>query len=215
MTDEKGEELLHFEPAEIIIKEGQAGEKMYVIQKGSVRISKVVLGKEIDLAVLKQGEFFGEMGILNSRPRTATAIAVDSVTVLALDWTNFTARVKEYSAVALHMIRTLARRLDETLAIVERLQKPSKLAVIYALTDEFEAQGAFEECVESLSLTIDIKELEAKTNHPIDAIEDTFRKLEELGLSSPRGHELYIPSTQSIWQYLRNLERIQDFNESG
>ena len=213
MTDEAGEEILHFEPGAIIIKEGQTSDKMYVIQKGSVRISKVVLGAELDLALLTHGEFFGEMGILNSRPRTATAIAVDSVTVLALDWNNFTSKVKEYSAVALHMIRTLARRLDETLAIVERLQTPSKLSVIYALTDEFDAQGAFEECDVSLSLSIDIKELEAKTNHSIDAIEASFRKLEELGLLSARGQVLYIPSTQSIWQHLRNLERIQDFNE--
>jgi len=215
MSYDEGEEILHFEPGATIIEEGQRSDKMYVVQKGSVRISKIVLGSNLELAVLTQGEFFGEMGILNSRPRTATAVAVDSVTVLALDWSNFADRITDYSAVALHMIRTLARRLDETLAIVERLQTPSKLSIMYALTDELDLLGAYEECDISLNLTLDIKKLEAKTNQSIEAIESSIRKLEELSLLSPRGQVLYIPSTQSIWQYLRNIEGIEDFGEQA
>ncbi|CAG0961310.1 partial Cyclic AMP receptor protein, partial [Anaerolineae bacterium] len=59
---------------EVLFREGDAGDRMYVIQSGAVRISKTVKGEEKTLAILGPGEFFGEMAILNAKPRTATAI---------------------------------------------------------------------------------------------------------------------------------------------
>ena len=48
---------------------------MFIIQEGAVRITKVVDGREVILAVLKKGDMFGEMALLENKPRSASAIA--------------------------------------------------------------------------------------------------------------------------------------------
>src|SRR4051812_46571866 len=62
-----------FPPGTILFKEGDTGKEMYVIQSGKVRISKTVRDVEKTLVELPAGEFFGEMSILNDKPRSATA----------------------------------------------------------------------------------------------------------------------------------------------
>ena len=56
-----------------LFQEGDRGEEMYIIQSGKVKISKRIRGVEKTLATLEKGEFFGEMAILNDKPRSATA----------------------------------------------------------------------------------------------------------------------------------------------
>ena len=58
-----------------IFLEGEVGDLMYIIQEGSVRISKLIDGKPHILAVLGKGDFFGEMAIVTRVKRTATATA--------------------------------------------------------------------------------------------------------------------------------------------
>ncbi len=65
-----------FRSGEVIFKEGDAGTKFYMILKGEVRISKFIknLGEEA-LTILKEGEYFGEMALIDNYPRSAHAIA--------------------------------------------------------------------------------------------------------------------------------------------
>lgn len=70
------ERILHkrtYKPDEVIFREGDPGVGMYIIEQGHVNI---ILGKEEKLlAVLSNGEFFGEIALLSETPRTATALA--------------------------------------------------------------------------------------------------------------------------------------------
>ena len=59
----------------MIFSECQAGADMFIIQDGAVRITKVVDGQEVILAVLNKGDMFGEMSLLENKPRSASAIA--------------------------------------------------------------------------------------------------------------------------------------------
>ena len=61
---------------DILFHEGEPGDVMYVIREGSIRIRKDSYEGEKTLAVLGPGEFFGEMSILNDKPRSATAEVV-------------------------------------------------------------------------------------------------------------------------------------------
>ena len=67
-----------------IFKEGDTGKEMYVVQSGKVRISKVVRDVEKTLVDLGAGEFFGEMAILNDRPRSATATVTEDAELLVV-----------------------------------------------------------------------------------------------------------------------------------
>ncbi len=66
----------HFEPGAIIFREGEPGEKMYVVAHGSVMISKSIPGiGEEALAFLERGDYFGEMSLIENEPRSADARA--------------------------------------------------------------------------------------------------------------------------------------------
>ncbi|OGF59955.1 MAG: hypothetical protein A2Y62_07670 [Candidatus Fischerbacteria bacterium RBG_13_37_8] len=72
---------------QVIFREGDFGEKLFIIIDGEVRISKYIPGVgEEALAILGRGEFFGEMALVDNSPRSADAIAqTSSVTVLAIE----------------------------------------------------------------------------------------------------------------------------------
>lgn len=76
-----------FAPGKTIFKEGEPGEKMYIVADGTVMISKSISGVgEEALAFLERGDYFGEMALIDQRPRSADARAhpKNGVTVLAL-----------------------------------------------------------------------------------------------------------------------------------
>lgn len=73
-----------FSVGEVLFREGETGDEMFVIQNGQVRITKLVAGEQRPLATLGRGEFVGEMAILNEKPRTATATVVEDAKLLVI-----------------------------------------------------------------------------------------------------------------------------------
>jgi CRP/FNR family transcriptional regulator, cyclic AMP receptor protein len=73
----------------VILKEGEVGDRCYIIIKGQVRISKFIphIGEEA-LAVLKPGDYFGEMSLIDNFPRSANAIANSDVELLSINKTD-------------------------------------------------------------------------------------------------------------------------------
>ena len=73
----------------MLFAEGEPGNELFIIQKGSVTIAKVVEESEVLLAVLKPGDIFGEMALLEAKPRNASAVAYEECQVLAVNRANF------------------------------------------------------------------------------------------------------------------------------
>lgn len=95
----------------MIFSECQSGNEMYIIQDGQVKISKVVDGKEVILAVLKKGDFFGEMALLENKPRSASAIALENCRLMAVNRQNFDQMVSTQPQLIARLTTTLADRL--------------------------------------------------------------------------------------------------------
>src|SRR5574337_97170 len=73
----------HLKANEHIFWEGEPGVAMYIIKKGVVKIYKTSAdGKNEDLAMLKEGDFFGELALLDESPRSASAIAMEACHIL-------------------------------------------------------------------------------------------------------------------------------------
>lgn len=82
----------HFEADEVVFREGDRGDWLYVVLDGEVEISKCVPGRgETPLARLGRGECFGEIALVSDRPRSATARSVTAVNLLAVDREAFQA----------------------------------------------------------------------------------------------------------------------------
>ena len=95
----------------MIFSESQPGAEMYIIQEGQVVISKVVDGNEVTLAVLKQGDMFGEMALLENKPRSASAIAHTACRLLVVNRSNFEQMVATQPQMISKLTTTLAERL--------------------------------------------------------------------------------------------------------
>ncbi len=82
------ERIIHqrcYKPNENIFWEGEPGVGMYIIQKGTVKIYKVLPDmKSKEMAILKSGDFFGELALLDELPRSASAVAMETCHILGL-----------------------------------------------------------------------------------------------------------------------------------
>ncbi len=118
------------------------GNTMFVVRSGHVRITKQVRGGERTYAVLGPGEFFGEMAVLSGRRRSATATAVDVLSLLELDEKRFENMITTQAEIAARILKKMARRLDEADSLIAILTKRDpKTRVILGLVREAEERG--------------------------------------------------------------------------
>ncbi len=108
-----------FPVGHVIFREGEAGDKLYMIIKGEIRISKNIAGVgEEALAILKEGAFFGEMALIDDFERSADAIANKSVKLYSIAKSDFESFLFLHQDIAYTMlwtfVRTLSKRLRET-----------------------------------------------------------------------------------------------------
>jgi CRP-like cAMP-binding protein len=98
-----------------LIQEGQPGDYMYVLREGRVKVTKLSgAGREKILEILEAGAFFGEMALLDPPERSASVRSLDPVRVLALSRQGFLRALERSPALAMAVIRELARRLRHT-----------------------------------------------------------------------------------------------------
>ncbi|GMO68311.1 MAG: cyclic nucleotide-binding domain-containing protein [Treponemataceae bacterium] len=96
----------------LIFAEGESGSDMFILQKGTVKITRVIDGHEVVLAILqKKGDFFGEMALLENKPRSANAIAAADSRIMALNQANFNKIVESNVQMAVQLTTTLAGRI--------------------------------------------------------------------------------------------------------
>jgi CRP/FNR family transcriptional regulator, cyclic AMP receptor protein len=113
------DEVRVFEDGEIIVREGDQTREMYVVRHGEVEILKDVAGEVVLLAVLERGSFFGEMSLLESLPRSATARARGRVELLAIRAGSLLVKIRRDPSFAFEMLQQLSgriRRLNDLLA---------------------------------------------------------------------------------------------------
>ena len=98
-----------FEAGDFIVRQGQVGTGLYVLLEGEA----VVVRGTIELARIRPGEFFGELAVIDQRPRAASVRAVAPTRCLAIASWDLLRLLGEDSALALNMIRGLVTRIRE------------------------------------------------------------------------------------------------------
>jgi CRP-like cAMP-binding protein len=118
----------------VLFREGDPGQEMFVLQSGRVQLTRRSRNEEKIVAVLTPGEFFGEMAIVNNRPRSATATVIADATLLAIDARTFEAMVRGNAEIAVRLLKKLASRLDQANRQIEiLLVRDSTVRVVQAL----------------------------------------------------------------------------------
>ena len=105
----------HFENGNYIFLEDSEGEQCFFVLEGSVKVTRLSKdGREVILAMLNEGDFFGEMSLLDGESRSANVIALEKTKVLTLDRNDFIAVVNDYPQIAVQLLKELARRLRKS-----------------------------------------------------------------------------------------------------
>ncbi len=131
-----------FRAGDVLFREGERGEEMYVIQSGLVQILKRVGTEERPLATLGRGEFLGEMAILNDKARTATAVVLEDARCLVIDAATLEQMISSNTEIALRLVKKLALRLDSADEMIQILLNPDpKARVLQGLKRHAETYG--------------------------------------------------------------------------
>jgi CRP-like cAMP-binding protein len=102
-----------FRDGEVIVHQGDTGDCMYVVQKGNVEVLTTKGGADLRLAVLGEGDFFGEMALFEREVRSATVRALGDVWVLTLEKKSFLRKVQEDPSLAFRILEKMSHRIRE------------------------------------------------------------------------------------------------------
>ena len=102
-----------YRSGEIIIRQGEPGDCMYVIQSGKVEVIREVDGREVRLAELGEGDFFGEMALFDRDVRSATVRPLGEVRALTVDKKMFLRKIHEDPSLAFRIMQRMSGRIRE------------------------------------------------------------------------------------------------------
>jgi CRP/FNR family transcriptional regulator, cyclic AMP receptor protein len=106
----------------VIVHENDCGDTAYLIEQGQVDVSKALDGHPVHLAYLGAGDIFGEMSMIDEKPRSATVTAVTETVVSALRRDDFFHSLQTDPTVALALLKVLFERLREAHTMILQLQ---------------------------------------------------------------------------------------------
>jgi len=117
--------LVRFAAGEHVFREGDAGDTMYVVQTGKVRLLRETRGARHELGVMEKGDFFGEMSVLEALPRSATAEVLEDAELIEISGATFDRMIRGNIEIAVRLMRKLSARLRE---VERKLTDPSQPA---------------------------------------------------------------------------------------
>ncbi|MCX6023739.1 MAG: Crp/Fnr family transcriptional regulator [Chloroflexi bacterium] len=109
-----------FRNGDVIFHKDDPGSTLYLLESGQVKVYVPTEdGKDIILAMLMPGQFFGELSLLDNKPRSATAAATEETVTLILERDDLFAFLRENPDIALRLLEVIAARLRQTDSLLE------------------------------------------------------------------------------------------------
>ena len=195
---------------EVLFDEGEKGEVMYLIREGQIKITKGSAGDEKVLAVLKEGDFFGEMAIIDGSPRSAGAVAASSVSLLVIDKETFKSKIKENPLIE-YVLETLSRRLrttDEQIRLLT-IKSEERRIVAYIITKARETGTKTDAGIEIPGFSYE--NITHITGIEQEKIEKYIKNLQQARLMSLKDNILTIRAVEDLDEYLRYIALKEKF----
>ena len=191
----------------VLFRDESEGNTMFVVQSGRVRLLKERNGVEKVVTELGAGEFFGEMAILNGKPRTATAVCVEDSRLIEIDAKTFADMITHSPEVAIRLVQRLATRLDQANALLDVLvqrDRTTRIVLGLASIAEYEGRDAPDG---SIAIAGDAAGIAARLGLTEEEAVGAFRRLHRLQLVEATPDSLEIPNVVLLHEFLAYLER--------
>jgi len=183
-----------YKKGRIILKEDSVGEHCYFLIRGRVKITRMSSdGREVILALLGPGDFFGEMSLLSGEARSANVVALEKTKAMTLNREDFLNTLELHPKVAIGLLRELAIRLqksDEQIASLSLSDAERRIAI--TLLRIAEEQGTIHQgnvTIDPLPSQQDVANMAGTTR---ETVSRTYRLMEEDGYVQRKGRKLVI-----------------------
>lgn len=145
----------HATTGDVLCREGEPGDEMYVVLSGTVTLHKAVGARETELGRLESGAYFGEMALIGDAPRSATIRAATELDYLAVDRDTLMEVIAAFPTVALQILRGYNERLADTTERLARLSArpaPGGAGPATAAAAPHESEEALQHAAEQIVL---------------------------------------------------------------
>jgi len=197
----------------MLFAEGEPGNELFIIQKGSVKITKVVNNNEVLLAVLKAGDIFGEMALLEAKPRAASAIAYENCQVLAVNKANFERMIVTQPQIVARLTTLLAERIWTIYRQLANTLLTDPLARMFdVLLLQLEKNRISPDSTASHTFDIGPKELANMVGLPQIEANTLLKKMLEnkkIQISKDKIYLVSIDEVRKQVEYYRKMQRIE------
>ncbi len=197
----------------MIFAETMPGRELYIIQKGSVKITKIVNDNEVLLAVLKAGDIFGEMSLIENKPRSASAIAFEESVLLAVNQENFERMVQSQPQIIARLTTLLAERIWFIYKQLANTLLSDKVGRLYdALLIQLEKNRVPIRSGEAYTFDFGTRELINMVGLPMDEGNQAMRELlrnTKLKAMDNRIHVTDLEEIDKQAKYYRKMEKIE------
>ena len=195
-----------FEAGERLFSEGDTSKEMYVLQQGKVRISRLRDGQQRSLVVLGDGEFFGEMAVLNGDPRSATATVETRSRMLVLEPEAFAALVRNKPDVAVRMIKKLTGRLRianehiQQLLVLDPNERVATYLLKMAKTEGMERE-------DGVSIRVVANDVVANVGLDLLRVESVLKNMEKAKVIKRFEGGIKLRSVQLLERYVAHIKK--------
>jgi len=115
----------------MVLIEEEIGSTMFIILSGRVKISRISEeGREVILSILMDGDFFGEMAILDGQTRSANAMTLEDTELMIIRRENFLRMLRDYPQIAINLLKELAHRLRRSDSQIKSLSLQNALGKV-------------------------------------------------------------------------------------
>lgn len=192
--------LKQYKKGSTIFFEGDAGDALYVVQSGYVKIYQLAEdGREKTLALFGEGDFFGEMAILDGEPRSAIAETLEKTELLVLERHDFMKMVDANPRMSAALIKELAGRLRRTNAqVMDVVFRDVRGRLIHALIDLAEDHGIPSGAGIKIDLKLTHQELANLVGTARETVTRMLAELQDAGIVTIEGRFLVVPDPAEL-----------------
>jgi len=189
-----------YNKGEIIIMEEDKGESFFLIGKGIVKVTRISdKGQEVILAILGEGDFFGEMSLLDGEGRSANIVAVEDTSALVLSRPEFLSILEKFPQIAIHLLQELTQRIRRSDQQIESLSlSAAEQRISLTLSRLAEEMGTIKNGIVTLQHMPYQQDIANMAGTSRETVSRTLKKLENSGIIKREGKILYILDFRSF-----------------